>query len=291
MSGQPHPLFFYRPGHFIQLFPDHLHEGQVTVSKGRQSDVWLRNTSKPMPQLVAFGTDKRTGKRIKILAAYDGDGANVGRIVADSSWHHYFNINLVKFETPAAQDSASDQIGQFYGNLALWLCPARKRFAMAGVMAQTLARDPHIIEEVGPILTNDETKRQKAGMLAYRLLSSLASPCEIHELVNMTIPELTRYFASSMPITLPDRNNVDAFLPSKESVLGGIIHQYSQELFEQDEPNLSEAAREKIKTAFALGWEDASADQQQRLAQTVKSRERFLSEVERKVSMFSEQNK
>lgn len=286
-DGQPHPLFFYRPGHPIQLFPDHLHEGEVTVSQGRESDVWPSRTFKPMPHVIAFGTDKRSGKRIKILAAYDGDGANVGRIVADSSWHHYFNINLAQFEHPATQNTASDQIGQFYGNLAIWLCPARKRLDMAAAMARSLASDPLILEELGPIPTNDKTNRRKGGVLAHRILSALASPCEIYELLNMTIPVIPRYFASSLPISLPERSNEYGFLPSRESLLAGIINRYPQELFEDEEFNLSDQTRERIRQAFSLAWEDAIADQHQHFARTAELSGSFRTEVQRKISIFS----
>ncbi len=291
VGGQPHPLFFYRQGHPILLFPDHLHEGEVTVSQGRQSDVWPTNPFKPMPQVVAFGTDKRSGKRIKILAAYDGDGARVGRIVADSSWHHYFNINLARFEQPAARNSASDQIGQFYGNLALWLCPARKRFEMAAVMARTLARDPLIMEEIGPIANTDKINKGKAGVLGHRLLSSLASPCEIHELLNITIPELPRHFAPSTPMFLAERRSESGFLPSQESLIANLITQYPQELFEQDESTLSDAAWSRIKTAFSQSWDNAFAYQHQQFERTADFRERFLTEVENKVTKLSDKKK
>jgi hypothetical protein len=291
VGGQPHPLFFYRPGHPILLFPDHLHEGEVTVSQGRQSDVWPTNPFKPLPQVVAFGTDKRSGKRIKIIAAYDGDGANVGRIVADSSWHHYFNINLARFEQPATKDSASDEIGQFYGNLALWLCPARKRLEMAAVMARTLARDPLIMEEIGLTLTNDKTNKFKAGMLGHHVLSSLASPCEIHELLNITIPDLPRHLVPSTPMLLAERRSESGFLPSQESLLANLITQYPEELLEHDESTLSDAARSKIKTAFSQSWDNAFADQHQQFERTAEFRERFLIEVENKITKLSDKKK
>jgi hypothetical protein len=290
IGGQVHPLFFYRPGHQIQLFPDHLHEGEVTVSRGRHDEVWPTKPFKPMPRVVAFGTDKRSGKRIKILAAYDGDGANVGRIVADSSWHHYFNINLALFEQPAPLDSASDQIGQFYSNLALWLCPARKRLEMAAVMAESLARDAPITEVLGPVPNNDKTNKQRAGALAHRLLSSLASQCEIHELLNMTIPPLQRYFVSSATISLPDGRSTHHFLPSKESLLANIVNQYPPELLEQNESNFSEAASKRIGKAFARAWDEACAEQRWESERSAELTANFFDETERRVSALSDEN-
>lgn len=287
--GQPHPLFFYRAGQMIRLFPDHLHEGEVTASRGRNDDVWPTHTSKPMPEIVAFGTDKRNGKRIKLIAAYDGDGANVGRIVTDSSWHHYFNINLAQFDHPATKDSASDQIGQFYGNLALWLCPARKRFAMAAVMAKALAREPLILENFGPIPSSNKTNKQWAGKRADSLLSAVASPCEIHELMKMTTPQVSDRFARSEGNWFSEASR-SGVLPPRESLLAGIINRYPLELLEQDDSNLSDPATARLKTVFAEAWDDALADHDQQFARTVEFREKFLNEVKRRDSILSDKN-
>lgn len=289
-NGKPHPLFFYRPGHSIRLFPDHLHEGQVTVSRGRNDDVWPTKPFKPMPQVIAFGTDKRNGKRIKLLAAYDGDGVGVGRIVADSSWHHYFNINLDRFDVPDREDSASDQIGQFYGNLAVWLCPARKRLQMAAVMAKTLALEPYILEDAGASPTASKYSKRLTGMVADRLLSALASPCELHELLSMTVPEAVRPQKSSTTISLEGRGE-QSLLPPRDLLLAGIVNWYPPELLKQDDPNLSEAATTQIKTVFARAWEDAFAERDQALVRTAELREKFLTEIKERESILSDQNR
>lgn len=52
----------------------------VTVSAGR----FITDTGKPPVRPHSFGA----------ISAYDGDAAQVGRIVCDATWHHFVNINL-----------------------------------------------------------------------------------------------------------------------------------------------------------------------------------------------------
>ncbi|HSE16266.1 MAG TPA: hypothetical protein VLB46_04390 [Pyrinomonadaceae bacterium] len=175
-KGQPHPLFLYRPGSFIDIFPDHRHEGALVIPDLSNTAVWpVGANGQPKPRVVAFGTDRRTGKRIGLVTAYDGDPAGVGRIVADSSWHHYVNVNLKGFPHPAPPKSDSHKIGQFYGNLAIWLAPIHKRRQMAEAMYWELAQYTLLLEP------HDNPTR--TGEVAYSLLRRSTSACEVHELL------------------------------------------------------------------------------------------------------------
>jgi hypothetical protein len=62
----------------------------------------------------------RIGAIYYIVIAYDGSIAGVGRIVADSTWHHHMNVNLKGFPPG---DSMIAQFARFYVNLAVWLSP------------------------------------------------------------------------------------------------------------------------------------------------------------------------
>jgi len=143
-QGEPHPLFFYRPGTFITSFPDHTHEGSLDFPTTFDPTVWPpalnSGDPQPLPHVVAYGINQRTSKPIDLVAAYHGDLAGVGRIVADSTWHHYFNFNLRGFPNSAPEGSAADQIGQFYANLAIWLAPISKQRQMAHAMFWELAK-------------------------------------------------------------------------------------------------------------------------------------------------------
>jgi len=106
----PHKLFwlFFNADQSIipvTKFPDHMHEGKLRVPEVLDGD-WP--VASPTPSVVAFGRDNRPFKEKRIhplVSAYDGHQVAgrgqtqpLGRIVADSSFHHYVNINLLGFK-------------------------------------------------------------------------------------------------------------------------------------------------------------------------------------------------
>lgn len=62
-----------------------------------------------------------------MIGAYDGHRVDVGRIVADSTWHHRFDINLDGFD-PAGDDYRD--IVSYFQNVAAWLAPRHKQHGM-----------------------------------------------------------------------------------------------------------------------------------------------------------------
>lgn len=208
-NGQPHPLFFYKEGRFIEVFPDHAHEGAVVLPDEAallDTDVW---PGQIRPQIVALGRDaRRPDDPVNIIATYNGDLAGVGRIVADSTWHHYMNLNLRNFPHPAPTDSPSDQIGQFYANLAVWLAPKYKRQAMARLMFWELARYTLVLEE--------RQDAESTGATANSVLGTAVSPCEVNELIQVYTPkEVTDLYAEG---------KID--LPSKDALIGWVLKSY-----------------------------------------------------------------
>lgn len=239
-SGKPHPLFFYTQGTFIQVYPDHMHEGAVVLPQDEDladQEVWPDGL-RVRPYVVARGVDNSKMEVVDLVAAYNGDPVSRGRIVSDSTWHHYFNVNLNSFIPPGAVNSPTHQIGQFYGNLAVWLTPRRKRRQMARAMLRWLATHPLLIEE--RILENlpDEdwyTALQNLGEKAYYLLSQAASPCEIHELLFVLLPE--EVSANIETLYLPEKGfglgsfqSQEFLLPSKELLLGSFTNLYHREV-------------------------------------------------------------
>jgi hypothetical protein len=207
-NGQPHPLFYYKEGTFIEVFPDHAHEGAVVLPDETallDTNVW---PGQIRPQVVALGRDARKPDPLNIIATYNGDLAGVGRIVADSTWHHYMNLNLRNFPHPAPPDSPSDQIGQFYANLAVWLAPKCKREAMARLMFWELARYTLLLEE--------REDAESTGATANAVLATAVSPCEVNELIQVYTPkEVTDLYAEGK-----------IELPSKEALIGWVLKSY-----------------------------------------------------------------
>jgi hypothetical protein len=158
MPYPPHFLFRYRLNAKkryvpIRKLPDHVHEGRVLIPETFDAD-WPAD---PRPRVVARGSDKRfpVKKRIyDLVVAYDGDGARVGRIVADSSFHHFLDMNLRGIpERDAAGNPKPgtdlDQIAQFYGNLAYWLAPKAIRRAIKKEFLFRAATHLSVLETLG----------------------------------------------------------------------------------------------------------------------------------------------
>jgi hypothetical protein len=148
---RPHALFNTGRDIMIEVFPDHMHEGSLAIPNAVGGD-WPAKSPKPF--FVAWGANKSSNppKFFPIVSVYDGDLADpqVGRIVADSSWHHYTNLNLRGFS-----EEVLDSLGGYYRNLVCWLLPRSKRKAIATAVFSWLAEHPRVKEAIGsglPIL-------------------------------------------------------------------------------------------------------------------------------------------
>jgi hypothetical protein len=259
-SGQPHPLFFYKHGSRIEVFPDHQHEGAVVVPKIDPKDKeWPKgNCLRPLPLAVACGVNKRNCEIINLVAAYNGDPANVGRIVADSTWHHYVSMNLVSFTHPAPVNSPGDQIGQYYGNLSVWLSPRSKRREMAEAMFWWLATHPMMLEEVrGDSLS--------VGRAAYTILLPVASPCEIHELLLAIVPD--RICEKFETLYFPEKDFVLSELPSKELIIGSVLKEYYKEMVKLETSDGPHELR-TVAQVTDSGFEAALKSQREQIALT-----------------------
>jgi hypothetical protein len=277
LNGQPHPLFFYRQGQAIQLFPDHVHEGAVVIPESLSARWPKKNNVRPQPRVVAYGLDKRNGNLLKLVGAYDGDFVDVGRIVADSTWHHYFNVNLRGFQHPGALFSPTDQIGQYYRNLALWLTPRRLRIQMAEVMARWIAQQPSIAELVGPRPSKLLSEMMNTGSAAMKLLTEVASACEIHELFQTLVPEAKRRGYEAF--YFPEKGFALSPLPSKELLLGALVHGVTLQSTKSIALNSAEAKLASHQSAIAAASELAFKRQKLRVERTARSLQRFVGDT------------
>jgi hypothetical protein len=153
----PHPLLCGRGG-VIEHFPDHMHEGglfeddQVRLNDaldipGYERDEYptvrpvfttaaaaMVNVGalgvRPRPQVIAHGltTHLSAPRLFAMVSVYDGDPAGIGRVVVDSTWHHWFSMNLVGLKTLSPAYYAGMQ--DYYRNVGLWLSTPRQRAAM-----------------------------------------------------------------------------------------------------------------------------------------------------------------
>lgn len=238
----------------ITVFPDHMHEGQLILPKRFLTSIWPQGTEgQPRPEAVARGTDKRNGRVYDLVMAYDGSSAGAGRIVADSTWHHYFNVNLKGFPDGGYVLAA---LAQFYANLAVWLSPPAKRWQIACWLRWKLVHNPNVLMTYG-------NSRMALGRVAAGVLRKTAGPCVIREVLE----PLAFASAGSSGAAEPE--------PPAELMLGGVVEAHLDALRRVDAGD--EAALEADADALVRqGLRAAHADHAATLAQAAEHAARAL---------------
>lgn len=124
-----------RPSGIIDIMPDHPHEGEC-----KQETSFTVNGVTIPTQIIATsfvnggntsgGKDSTDPHCFPSIAVWDGRQANVGRIVIDSTWHHFVNINLNGSGSAQGGLSTSDfnLVRQYYMNIATWM--TRRKFML-----------------------------------------------------------------------------------------------------------------------------------------------------------------
>lgn len=154
-AGVAHPVLQVPgavPARAIEIFPDHPHEGECRVPTALATklpdgvtDEWPPATGSAIrvaPEALALTMSEGNafpGKAAVVprsfiaICAYDGQKANVGRVVTDATWHHFVNVNLIG-DLPSPPPERAGLTGrdlsdvkQYYSNLATWLMPKHVR--------------------------------------------------------------------------------------------------------------------------------------------------------------------
>jgi hypothetical protein len=232
-----------------------MHEGELVIPSTFPADTWPSGPSgQPLPEVIARGTDKRTGAVYDIVAAYDGTSAGVGRIVADSTWHHYFNVNLIGFPPDG---HVRPQLAQFYVNLAVWLSPPAKRRAIACWQRWKLAHNATVrMSYRNPLIV---LGRAAAGVLRRTL-----GPCVIRDVFE--------------PVRAAGASPADGLEPPPELLLGGVMHAYL-EAFELADAGDASAREADVDALVIRGLraahEDFAITLQKAVAGAERAREAF----------------
>ncbi|MCK2243831.1 MULTISPECIES: hypothetical protein [unclassified Crossiella] len=232
---RPHPVFSGKNGP-ITVFPDHMHEGQLRIPDSYPAQTWPSGPfGQPKPEIVARGTDKRNGSVYGVLATYDGHAAGVGRIVADSTWHHYFNINLFGF---VSEPTVAARMAEYYVNLTLWLAPARKRQQAQARMLWWLSNHPVVRMAFG-------NPAADVGRTALGLLATVTNPATAADLA----------WPLPAPTTLPE-----------DLTLGAQLVSYWQEL--NASTDTARGAAELVDEGLRAAAEEHAAALRRSLAET-----------------------
>lgn len=233
LSDPPHRLFWWRKDSSgkmlpITVFPDHHHEGKLIIPDELGGD-WPPHS--PLPVVAAEGRDKRfpnEDRRYKLVIAYDGDSVKVGRIVVDSSFHHYLNINLSDLHARDAagypvENSDLDQIAQYYGNLAYWLAPQALRDEIKFNLFFRLAEHPDVFEVSG-------SGCQSLGQAAQYVLDLQIGASNLHRIFAPSEFEMTpRLIDELLALFFLGENSLVELTPvERSSALGAVINVYHE---------------------------------------------------------------
>lgn len=235
---RPHPVMCGPDGP-ITVFPDHQHEGEALAPVPAAGDAnWPTKAGhQEAPHVIAWGTIKdpaatNHGHEIGLASAYDGHNVDVGRIVADSTWHHWFDINLTGIAAPpspyagfddtAAGQAALKQIDAYFLNCGVWLAPPDRQTAMRHAAWWSILWTDRIVE------LSPTVPLWRLGEEAIDALGLRASRCTVTQWI-FDFPIFKEKIPRWEWPQLFDRFELIR-LPFEQFVAGGILRQLMQEV-------------------------------------------------------------
>jgi len=299
----PHPLLCGPDGP-ITVMPDHPHEGECiepsNTSKtfnfnGYQNDEYPPATGSgphPLPEIistsrvpagnVADTKDPTDAQEFGGICAYDGHRADVGRVVTDATWHHFFNLNLIGRTNPSQPHKSKgflysstgqdhlDDIKRYFRNIAVWLSREEQIDCMNTRTIWDLLNHGRVIEAVStqPDVTFEMADARyvfDVGRHARDVLGNYASQCQSRNLViDIIEPHIDKELldrldpwrdrieehrdAESLPWTNPD--------PILDLALGGALIALREE-FPDPDPEIRDEVEEVIDEVVARGVREA----------------------------------
>ncbi len=253
---RPHPLLCGRGG-VLDLLPDHMHEGECVAPSAVQvaadPGIWPGGYG---PEVIAgarveehTNTDGHGfvgGRTFGVLSAYDGHLGGVGRIVTDATWHHWFNINLIGFDTSS---TPYDKIRNYFQNVALWLAPPAKQDAMfCAAMYGLVWLQPFNELQIGrgvPLLP--------LGFSAVDAIGRRSSQCIVNDWILAQLPVLLRTELYRRPLPEPDPLPLSGGLESIRELVVGAALESLREQFDPFDPPAEAPEEELVAGLIARG--------------------------------------
>lgn len=235
---RPHPVLCGPDGP-VNVFPDHQHEGEAIAPVPTPgAPQWPTKLGyQEAPEVIAWGRIKdpdaaKFGQEIGLVSAYDGHNVDVGRIVGDSTWHHWFDVNLTGIAAPPspyagfddtlAGQEALKKIDAYFLNCGVWLAPPGKQAQMRNAGWWSILWSDRIFE-LSPDISLD-----LLGAEAISVLGKRAPRCTVSEwILNFPIfkEKIPRW---EWPQLFEEFRLID--LPFEQFVAGGILRQLMQEV-------------------------------------------------------------
>jgi len=324
MYSTPHPFLFgrtYRYPHpvlcgtdgVIDILPDHAHEGDCYVPSDLTMSFTFNGTTieeyptdangqRIRPEVIAW-SDNQAGiqekgaldpKTFGAIGVLDGHEADVGRVLVDATWHHFFNINLrgyqfasdpiqqVGFYGSPAGMVALERIKNYYRNIGVWLARESTHRCIAWRMIwhtrwhNRIAMDLRFVET--SLKKIEPAEFIRIGRAARDVMGQFASQCQSLGWIRILFPfDIQRALLYSVipggPLLPGIRPEEVAKMKSDpvsetmaqailDATLGAMIYQTAQQF--PDEKDFNKAAevedvRELFKDAVEIGLK-AGAD-------------------------------
>ena len=200
VARYPHPILC-GPSGILNYLPDHMHEGLCEVPTdlnnswtfaGQTFTEYPDDSSgqQVRPEVIAWAHNNVSSSEFGVLAAYDGHRADVGRVVVDATWHHWFNINTMPYAN--ASDPAHPsytpatvakwrEIQEYFRNVAVWLArPSMQRCIRNGGWIRTIG-DFDIAITFQPLdrIRDRQMYFWQLGTFAKDALGRSASQCQL----------------------------------------------------------------------------------------------------------------
>jgi hypothetical protein len=227
----PHPILCHPLLGPINVLPDHMHEGSCydtgdpawiashgeavyTIGDLHGKQYPAESGLRPLPKVIAWGqtlaspplefeNGPQPQRQAPLIVAYDGQQIELGRVVVDSTWHHWFDMNLAGLE--AGDPAAYQKILRYYVNVAIWLAQPGLRTAMTMGGLKAGQFDYFGIE--GAELQGDPAR---LGRAALRYLGPKIGPCWVRDFAEETIARIDRRAPSPTQPAAPAREHIRA---------------------------------------------------------------------------------
>ncbi|HKX55624.1 MAG TPA: hypothetical protein VJN01_05965, partial [Xanthomonadales bacterium] len=239
----PHPIFCHPKLGPIDLFPDHIHEGYCNDPEepgwlagkgaakydfnGLRGDHYPRlGEVRPLPKVIAWGRTLGQPRRVPLVVVYDGYPVEVGRVVVDSTWHHWFNMNLDGLAA-APDQVAYRKILRYFVNVAIWLAKPGWRAAMTLGDLKATQFDYFGLQNYSVSAEPD-----RLGIMAMRIPGTVVGPCWVRDLAVEVLATIDRQ--DSRPSRPKD---------AEDYVLAVVIGEIVKELFADSDVALEQLAR------------------------------------------------
>lgn len=200
---RPHPVLCGGPLGVLDRLPDHPHEGLVirddlidltaTCWHDEGKDEYpSAGGTQPAPEVIAWVDTLATpphnhqkgpqpARHFPAIGVYNGHEIEHGRVLVDSTWHHWLDYNIAALQEADTEEFR--KIQRYHQNVAIWLAPQAEQRRMLRYAAFWTVLSTHAYEE----LTLD-TPVLVLGGQAIDILGRATSECLVSEWLYDLIP-------------------------------------------------------------------------------------------------------